>query len=410
LSFRCKADAKTEVLVTSSLNRGRAAACCIVGIGQSDFTKWGGIQDRSQFQVTVEAVLAAIADAGLSPHEVDGFTSFSNDANEGSLMQVALGAPSLRLSGMVWGGGGGGTCGAISMACAAIASGQANVVVAYRGLCQGQSRRFGLHGQGRVNGNFVDPFGVFAPSQMLSLAMRRFMHLYPITTEHMAEVAMNARANANRNPRAVMHGRPLTREQYFAARWIAEPFRLYDCCLETDGACAVVVTTRERASDLPCAPVEILAVGHGSGPGWGSGLLSGHNMPDEDYASTNGRYLAKELFESAGIEPKDIDVAQIYDHFSGLVLMALEDFGFCGRGESGEFVASGGIRWPNGRLPINTSGGQLSEAYVHGMNLVIEGVRQMRGQSTSQVKNAKTCLVTGGLGVSPTSAIILGRQ
>lgn len=388
----------------------RPGKCCIAGTGQSEFTKWGGIQDRSQFQVTAEAILAAIADAGLTPSDVDGFASFSNDANDAPLMQVALGIPRLRLSGMVWGGGGGGTCGAISLACAAIESGQANTVVVYRGLCQGQGRRFGLFGQGRVNGNFVDPFGVFAPSQMLSLAMRRFMHLYPITTEHMAEIALNARANANRNPNAVMHAKPMSREDYFAARWIAEPFRLYDCCLETDGACAVVITTRERARDLPCQAVDILSVAHGSGPGWGSGLLSGHNMPDEDYASTNGRYLARELFDAAGLAPKDIDVAQIYDHFSGLVLMALEDFGFCAPGESGEFVASGAIRWPDGRLPINTSGGQLSEAYVHGMNLVIEGVRQMRGQSTSQVNDAKTCLVTGGLGVSPTSAIILARQ
>lgn len=388
----------------------RTGRCCIVGVGQSEFTKWGGIQNRSQFQVTAEAILAALADAGLSPAEVDGLTSFSNDANDAPLMQVALGIPRLRLSGMIWGGGGGGTCGAISMACAAIESSQANVVVAYRGLCQGQSRRFGRFGQGRVNGNFVDPFGLFAPSQMLSLAMRRFMHLYPITTEHMAEIALNARANANRNPNAVMHARPLTHEQYFASRWIAEPFRLYDCCLETDGACAVVITTRERARDLASPAVDILAAAHGSGPGWGSGLLSGHNMPDEDYTSTNSRYLARELFHAAGLEPKDIDVAQIYDHFSGLVLMALEDFGFCGRGESGEFVASGAIRWPDGKLPINTSGGQLSEAYVHGMNLVIEGVRQLRGQSTSQVDDAETCLVTGGLGVSPTSAIILGRQ
>jgi acetyl-CoA acetyltransferase len=379
-------------------------------VGQSEYTKWGGIQDRSQFQVTAEAILSALAEAGIKPAEVDGLTSFSNDSNDAPLMQVALGMPRLRLSGMLWGGGGGGTCGAISMACASIEAGHADIVVAYRGLCQGQSRRFGLFGQGRVNGNFVDPYGLFAPSQMLSLAVRRFMHLYPITEEHLAEVALNARTNANRNPRAVMYGRALTREQYLASRWIAEPLRLHDCCLETDGAAAVVITTRERARDLPGKSVDILAAAHGSGPGWGSGLLSGHNMPDADYASTNGKYLALELFARAGLDPKDIDVAQIYDHFSGLVLMALEDYGFCAPGESGEFVASGALRWPDGKLPLNTSGGQLSEAYVHGMNLVIEGVRQLRGGSTSQVEGAKTCLVTGGLGVSPTSALIMGRH
>lgn len=384
-------------------------SACVVGIGQSEFTKWGGIRDRSQFQVTAEAIVKAVRDAGLDMKDVDGFASFSNDTNEGPMMQVALGIPRLRFSSMVWGGGGGGTSGAISMACAAVEAGHANVVVAYRGLCQGQMRRFGRHGQGRVNGNFVDPFGLFAPPQMLALAVQRFMHEYPITEDHLAEVALNARANANRNPAAVMYEKPLTREQYFSSRWIARPLRLYDCCLETDGASAVVITSRERARDLPSQSVDVLAALHGSGPGWGSGLLAGHNMPREDYCSTNGKYLAEELFAAAGVSPAEIDVAQIYDHFSGMVLMALEDYGFCKKGESGEFVASGAIRWPDGKLPLNTSGGQLSEAYVHGMNLVVEGVKQIRGESTSQVPGAQTCLVTGGLGVSPTGALILGR-
>lgn len=385
------------------------APCCVVGIGQSQYTRWGGIQDRSQFQVTAEAILAALADAGLSPADVDGLASFSNDANEPNLMQVALGIPELRLAAMVWGGAGGGTCGGISMACSAIQTSQAEVVVAYRGLCQGQGRRFGRHGQGRVNGNFVDPFGALAPPQMLAMIVQRFMHLYPITHEHLAEVALNARANANRNPNAVMHARRLTREDYFAARWIAEPLRLYDCCLETDGAAAVVITSLERARDLRAPPVAILSSVHGSGPGWGGGALTSHNMPDQDYASTNGRRVARQVFGQAGLTPGDIDVAQIYDHFSGMVLMTLEDYGFCGKGESGDFVASGKLRWPDGGLPINTAGGQLSEAYVHGMNLVVEGVRQMRGTSTSQVPGAATCLVTGGSGVAPTSAMILGR-
>ena len=312
---------------------------------------------------------------------------------------------------MVWGGGGGGSIAALSHACSAVESGQASVVVVYRGLCQGQSGRFGKIGQGRIHGhgNFVDPFGLFAPSQMLALLARRFMYLYPITHDHLAEVVLNARANANRNPRAVMYGRPLSREAYFAGRWIAEPLRVFDCCLETDGACAVVVTTRERAQDLRAQRVDVLAVGHGSGPGWGSGPLGSHNMPEDDYASTNSRRLATRLFAEAGLGPNDIDVVQFYDHFSPLVLMALEDYGFCGPGESGDFVAAGAIR-PDGKLPINTAGGLLSEAYVHGLNLLTEGVRQLRGESTTQIAGASTCLVTGGLGVSPTSGVILGRH
>lgn len=382
----------------------------VVGIGQSEYTRWGGIQGRSQFRITAEAIVAAAQDAGLPVSAIDGLTSFSNDSNEGPVMQAALGIPELRWSAMVWGGGGGGSCGAISLACAAVESGQAEVVVAYRGLCQGQGRRFGRAAPTRTHGSYTAPFGLFAPPQMLALMVQRFMHLYPITQDHLAEVALSFRANANRNPLAVMHDCTLTKEQYLASRWIAEPLRLHDCCLETDGAAAVIITTAERARDLAGQQVEVLASAHGGGAGWSTGPLGSHNMPDETYASTNNRRLARELFGAAGLTPDDVDVAQIYDHFSGMVLMALEDFGFCGAGESGDFVTDGNIRHDGGRLPLNTSGGQLSEAYVHGMNLIIEGVRQLRGTSTTQVADAATCLVTGGLGVAPTSAILLGRN
>jgi acetyl-CoA acetyltransferase len=385
------------------------ARACIAGIGQSAFTRWGGIQDRTQFQITAQAVVQAVRDAGLELSDIDGLASFSDDANAGPLMAVALGLPQLRWSSMVWGGGGGGSMGALAQACAAVESGQARAVAVYRGLCQGQGRRFGRFNAARPGSSFVNPFGLFSPPSMLALLVRRFMHLYPITELHLAEVALNARANANRNPHAVMHARTLTLEQYLASRWIAEPLRLFDCCLETDGACAVIVTSRERAADLRPPVVEVLSAVHGGGPGWGHGPLASHNMPDPDYASTNSRLLARDLYARAGVTPADIDVAQIYDHFSGLVLMALEEYGFCGHGESGAFVESGAIRWDSGRLPINTSGGQLSEAYVHGMNLLVEGVRQLRGSSTAQVPGARVCLVTGGLGVSPTSAAILGR-
>lgn len=386
-----------------------AVSVAIVGVGETRYTKWGGITDKSQFELACEAILNALADAGLSPKDVDGFASYSNDANEANLMQVALGIPLMRYTGMVWGGGGGGSCGAVSLGVSAIRSGQARTVVAYRGLAQGQTRRFGKANAARVHNNFTMPFGLLAPPQMLALIVQRHMHLYGTKSENLAEVAISTRLNANRNPRAVMHDRLLTIEDYFASRMIADPLRLYDCCLESDGACAVVLTSGDHARDLRKPPVSVLAAGQGSGPGWGSGPLGSHNMPNEDYATTNSVALAKELFEQAGVTPADIDVAQIYDHFSGMVIIALEDYGFCARGTGGDFVADGNIRWEGGSIPLNTAGGNLSEAYIHGFNHIAEGVRQLRGESTSQVADAELCLVTGGLGVAPTTGLILGK-
>ena len=386
-----------------------ARRACIVGIGQTEYRRWGGIPDRSQFQLACEATLAAARDAGLPHREIDGFTSYSNDSSEPALLQVALGLPRLRFASMVWGGGGGGSCAAVDQAVAAVESGLANYVVAFRALAQGQAFRFGLHREGRLHGSFITPFGLHSPPSMLAPLVRRHMYEYGTTSEHLAEVALACRANAQRNPNAVMQGRPMTREDYFNARMIADPLRLFDCCLETDGACAVLVTTVERARDLATPAVRILASTHGSGPGWGSGGLGSHNMPAEVYPSVNSRTLGPELFARAGLRPADIDVAQIYDNFTGLVLMALEDYGFCEIGASGPFVASGAIRWPDGALPVNTAGGNLSEAYVHGLNHVVEAVRQLRGTSTSQVEDAQTCFVCGGLGVAPTSALILAR-
>ena len=191
---------------------------------------------------------------------------------------------------------------------------------------------------------------------------------------------------------------------------VSDPLRLFDCCLESDGACAVIVTTAERASDLGVAGVPILAAGQGSEAGWGTGALGGFNMPADVFCSGNARTLAGELYARAGLTPANVQVAQFYDDFTGMVLLSLEDFGFCERGESGPFVADGQIAWPTGSLPINTSGGNLAEAYIHGFNLVLEGVRQMRGTSTSQVAVAKVCLVAGGPAVAPTSALILGHR
>lgn len=382
---------------------------CIVGIGQTRYTKWNVPLPATELQLACEAILAAAADAGLPVRDIDGVASFGGDANEPPLIQAALGLRELRLSAMVWSGGGGGSCGAVDLAAMAVASGHAQCVAVIRSLAQGQTGRFGQYDPHWRHASFIHPFGLLAAPQLLALAVRRHMHEYGTTSEQLGAFAIACRSHAQRNPAAVMQGRPLDMETYLASRMIADPLRLYDCCLETNGACAVLVTTWERARDLALQPVAILAAIHGSSDGWSSGPLGSHNQPLGSYTTVGARGLAEDLYARAGVAPADIDVAQVYDNFTGVAMMAMEDYGLCPRGESGPFAASGAISWPDGALPVNTHGGNLSEAYIHGLNHVVEGVRQMRGASTCQVRDASLCLVTGGPGPAPTSALILGR-
>jgi acetyl-CoA acetyltransferase len=410
------------------MKNGRRAAC-LVGVGETRYAKWGGITGTSEYQLAVEAILAAIADAGLSPDDVDGLASFAEDRNDATFVAADLGLPELRYASLSWLPGGGGACAAVANAAMAVESGAAEAVVVYRSLCQGQFRRFG-QGPGNAPTRtgprrvphvrraaslleahvaFTMPFGMFSPPIAYAMVLRRHMHLFGTTEEQMGHVAVTTRAHAARNARAVMGQRPMTMDDYLASRMVSEPFRLFDCCLENDGACAVVVTSAERAADTAKRPVSVLGAAQGTLQGFGHGQYSNVGMPDDDYASAGARGVAARLWARAGVGPGDVDVAQIYDHFTGLVLLSLEDFGFCARGEGGPYAASGALAWPNGALPTNTHGGSLSEAYIHGLNHVIEGVRQLRGESTCQVEGAETCLVTSAAGV-PTSALVLGPQ
>ncbi|HLM95758.1 MAG TPA: hypothetical protein VK283_05540 [Acidimicrobiales bacterium] len=397
-------------------------------MGETRYAKWGGITGTSEYQLAVEAILAAVADAGMTPDDVDGLASFAEDRNDATFVAADLGLPELRYASLSWLPGGGGACAAVANAAMAVESGAAEVVVVYRSLCQGQFRRFG-QGPGNMSARvgpprvphvrratslleahvaFTMPFGMFSPPIAYAMVLRRHMHRFGTTVEQMGHVAVTTRAHAARNPRAVMGDRPMTIEDYLASRMVSEPFRLFDCCLENDGACAVVVTTAERAADAAKVPVTVLGSAQGALQGFGHGQYSNVGMPDDDYTSSGARGVAARLWARAGVGPGDVDVAQIYDHFTGLVLLSLEDFGFCERGEGGPYAASGALAWPNGALPTNTHGGSLSEAYIHGLNHVVEGVRQMRGESTCQVQGAETCLVTSAAGV-PTSALVLGR-
>jgi acetyl-CoA acetyltransferase len=380
----------------------------IAGVGESAYARWGRSAGRSELGLACDAILAALGDARIEPEAVDGLASFSSDANQPALVQAALGLGELRHSSLVWGGGGGGCLAAIANAAAAVASGQASTVLVYRALAQGQTGRLGAAVARGPLAEHTAPFGLTSPAQNAALAARRFMHERGATSEHLCEIAVTARTNAQGNPRAVMNGKPLDEAGYFASRMVADPLRLLDCCLECDAAAAVVVTSLERARDMRRAPVAVLSAMQGGAAGWGLAFNGGHNQPLGDYVDANAAHLASALFAEAGVRPADIDVAQLYDAFTPMVLVQLEAYGFCGRGESGAFVASGALR-RGGALPFNTAGGSLSEAYVHGLNLVVEAVRQVRGEALNQVPDAELAFVGGGPGVAPTSAMIVGR-
>ena len=287
----------------------------------------------------------------------------------------------------------------------AVATGQAGVVVAWRARKRADAAsRPWAQVSGRLAGNhqWTRPFGLLRPVDEIAMLTRRYMYEYGATRQHLANVALAFRSHANRNPVATMYHKPLTREQYLDARWISEPLCLFDNCLETDGALAVVITSAERARDLASTPAYVHAFAQGIPPQHQTMT----NFFTDDPLRGPAWACASRLWTNADVGPADVKVAQLYDAFSPLIPLSLEGYGFCARGEGGPFTDDGALEWPNGRLPTNTAGGGMSEAYVHGFNLVLEGVRQIRGTSTSQVEDADVSLVTSGEGV-PTSALLL---
>ena len=381
--------------------------CAIVGVGATDFSR---NSERSDLTLATQAALAAIEDAGLSPSDVDGIVRCESDTVRHNDLADSLGVPELTFWSTV-GPGGVAPSAMVGQAVAAILSGQASTVLAFRELNGRSGRRYGQSplaadavGGGGSYDEFFAPYGLLTPGQIFGLMARRHMAEFGTTAEDLGHIALACRARANANPRAQMHDRPLTMEQYFDSRMISQPLRLFDFCLETDGACAVVVTSTERARDLRQPPVLIRAVAQSSIPNPQPGIQFPVLMRDS-ITELPATAAARTLYSRAGLGPDDVDVAQVYDCFTITVLMQLEDWGFCKKGEGGPFVAGGEIDL-GGRLPINTGGGHLSEGYIHGMNHIVEGVRQMRGTSTSQVPGAETCLVTS-TPLPPGSALML---
>lgn len=384
--------------------RGQVA---VVGIGETTYYKHGASPD-AEFKLALKAILAACADAGLDPRRIDGFASYSDDRSEATRLAAALGLPRLRSATMQWGGGGGGCCAAVANGAAAIATGQADCVVVFRALAQGQHGRFGQVGNlATVSGEkaYLMPYGVLSPPQRFAMRVRRFMHEHGIGQEALRAIALASYHHAQANPRALMHGKPLDAARYDASRWIAEPFHLFDCCMENDGAAAIVLVAAEKARDFAQKPAYLLGAASGSGP-----RFAAHPHNSAAYASANFGTLAPDLYAMAGVTPADVGVVQSYENFTGGVLMALIEHGFFTPEEANDFLVPENLLAPNGRLPLNTSGGNLAECYMHGFELVLEAVRQVRRSATSQAPRSDVALVIGGPMVAPVSNLILGSE
>jgi acetyl-CoA acetyltransferase len=384
--------------------RGRVA---IVGIGETAYYRHGQ-SPYPEFKLALKAILAACADAGLNPRDIDGFASYSNDRNDPSRLAAALGTKELRSTTMQWGGGGGGCCAAIANGAAAIASGLSDCVVAFRALAQGQFGRFGKAPTApTISGDMAwqAPYGVLSPGQKFAMKARRFMHEHGVRQEALRAIAMASYSHAQRNPRAVMHGKPLTEAKYDDSRWIVEPFHLFDCCMENDGAAAVIMVPAERAKDFPNRPVHVLGAATGSDA---RVAATAHNAPN--YASSSFATVAPHLYRMAGVTPQDVGVVQSYENFTGGVLMALAEHGLFRPDEANEVLQLDNLLAPHGRLPLNTSGGNLAECYMHGFELILEAVRQVRGTSTAQAVRNDVALVIGGPMVTPVSNLLLGSE
>jgi acetyl-CoA acetyltransferase len=390
------------------VTNGIAERTAIAGIGASEFSKESG---RTELGLAAEAVSAALRDAGLSPADVDGMVTFTLDFNDEIEVARVLGVGDLRFFSRIPHGGGA-ACGAVAHAAMAVASGMADVVVCYRSLNGRSWRRYGAGGLAQrqavptadmVQYSWYLPFGLITPASWVAMFSRRYMHQYGVTGEDLGRVTVSARRYAATNPAAHFFERPLTLEEHQASRWVVEPLRVLDCCQESDGAVAVVVTSTERAADLRQAPAVIRAAAQGSGEGQQS--MTSFYREDITRLLECG-VVARQLW-GGGLGPADIQAANVYDPFTPFVLIQLEEFGFCERGQAAAFVAEGNLD-PGGRLPTNTNGGQLGEAYIHGMNGIAEAVRLVRRDSVNQVPNVENVLVTAGVGV-PTSGLVLGK-
>jgi len=375
------------------------ANTAIVGVGSTTFTHQA---TRGRLALAVEAIAKAIEDAGLQPDDIDGLTSHVFDPTTEREVLNCFGWRNLRYFAETAYGNSAATVGVAALG---VATGQARYAVAFRSIS-------GRYGDGpraeRVSGEyaFYAPFGMRVPAHWIAVIAQRYLHVYGADPRAFGWVSVVCRKHGATNPGAANYGHPITLEDHQASRMIAEPLRLFDCTPNTEGASAVVVASREDARNLRHPPVRILGFVQGSGAETENN--TNYNRPDI-LSIDETHFMRQEMYEKTGLGPKDVDVLQIYDHFTPLVVMGLEGWGFCGIGEGAAFVEGGDRISIGGEIPLNTSGGHLGEAYVQTMNHIVDSVRQLRGTAPNQVPNAEVSLVASGVNL-PGSALMLGKE
>jgi acetyl-CoA acetyltransferase len=385
--------------MTANNFRGKVA---VVGIGQTPYYKRGASPDAER-KLCLKAIVAACEDAGIDPRDVDGFSSYGADTNEGTRLNYGLGTRELRWSTLIWGGGGGGSGGAVAAAAAAIIAGQADTVAVYRASAESSSGRlldavsagyFSLH---------YTAYGMESPANALALPVNRLLEHDGVAPEAIRAVVRASYYHARNNPMAAGRNVNLTDEIYENSRLIVEPFHLYDCSRENDAAAAIILTSAERARDLTEKPVYLLGCTFGCGPNWGE-----VDATHDPLSGGGFKEVGRRMWIQSGYGPKDIDVAQIYCNMSGAGVSAMIDMGLCTVENAKEVLTFENLTVPTGKLPINTGGGDLAEGFVHGMGNTLEAVRQIRGDSPNQVKDAKLSLLTGGPMAELTSTALFG--
>jgi acetyl-CoA acetyltransferase len=375
----------------------------VAGVGLRQY-KRGGCVDP-ELGVLVRTIVDACEDAGFDPADIDGFVSYGDDKNEPVRLMPDLGTKELRWNCAVWGGGGGGIAAAFGMGAAAIATGQASAVIVFRALVQESSGRMAaavMHHH--LNHHYLSS-GLVSPAQLCAFRAQRMFEYHRVPRSVTEELVKASYYHGARNPAAVAYGKELSLEEYRNGRWIAEPFRLFDCSRENDGAGALLLVSTDRARNLRKPPVHLLGVANGTAKGWGDLVEN-----DEHYASAGFLPVARRLWEQTGLEPSDIDVVQLYENFSAQGVASLIDHGFCTYENVAEFVKFENLIAPTGKLPVNTSGGNFAQGFIHGIGTAVEAVRVLRGESANPVPGAKLCLLAGGPGAPTVSSAIFGTE